>query len=107
MSCSERHQEIIEFATTDAYTPYEQMGGWAVALNDALHPPFPAKALGSSVTVLEMEANEDRGLRCLIRGKRAGERWVDINTLDTDSLPVDIREVLDAYDAWCSGNYRT
>jgi hypothetical protein len=83
----QRLQEIIEFATTDAYTPYEQMGGWAIALNEARRPPFPAEALGIPVTVLEMEADEDRGLKCLIRGDRFGERWVDIHTLDFASLP--------------------
>jgi hypothetical protein len=47
--------------------------------------------------VLEMEEDEDHGLKCLIRGKPFGERWVDINAMDLASLPEEIQEVLEAY----------
>src|SRR6266536_6022923 len=86
MASPERIREIIDFASTDAYTDDEVMAGWGVALEDAATLPFHAKALGKSVTVLAFDSDTRHGIRCEIQGEGIGSRWVGVDTLDVESL---------------------
>jgi hypothetical protein len=105
MTSPERIREIIEFVSMDAYTDDEVMAGWGVALDDAATLPIQATALGKPVTVLRFEADSRHGIRCEIQGEGIGRRWVGVDTLDLESLPQEIREALEAFDAWSEGNY--
>jgi hypothetical protein len=105
MASPERIREIIDFATTDAYTDDEVMTGWGVAFEDAAALPFQATALGKLVTVLEFESDPRHGIRCAIQGEGIGRRWVGMDTLDVESLPEGLREALEAFDAWSAGDY--
>jgi len=100
MASPERICEIIEFVTVDAYTDEEMMVGWGVALADAAALPFQATALGKPVTVLEFESDARHGIRCEIQGEGIGRRWIGIDTLDVESLPEAVQEVLKAFDEW-------
>jgi hypothetical protein len=99
MASPERIREIIEFVTMDAYTDDEVMTGWGVALDDAATLPIQATALGKPVTVLAFDSDARHGIRCEIQGEGIGRRWVGVDTLDLESLPEGIREVLEAFDA--------
>lgn len=100
MASAERIREIIDFVTTDAYGEEEEMAGWGVALDDAATLPFPATALGKPVTVLRFDSDPHHGLRCEIQVEGIGRRWVGVETLDESSLPEEVREVLEAFQAW-------
>jgi hypothetical protein len=105
MANPERLREIIESAIVDAYDEYEQMGGWQVIFDEAVRLPIQATALGKAVQVLQFDADEDRGIRSLIDGSGIKQRWVGIDTLDAESLPEPLQEVLAAYQAWREGDY--
>jgi hypothetical protein len=105
MASAERIREIIDFATTDAYSDDEVMTGWGVAFDDAASLPFQATALGRPVTVLEFEADSRHGIRCEIQGEGIGRRWVGVDTLDEESLPEGVREAMEAFEAWSDGDY--
>src|SRR5947209_2151099 len=105
MASPERIREIIEFATTDAYTDDEVAAGWGVAFGDAASLPFPATALRKPVTVLEFDSDPGRGVRCEIEGEGTRRRWIGVEALDVESLPEGVRDVLEAYDAWSGGGY--
>ena len=105
MASPERIREIIEFVSVDAYTDDEVAMGWSVALDDAATLPFQATALGKPVTVLEFDSDARRGVPCEIQGQGGAKRWIGTDALDEESLPEGVREVLDAYDAWCQGGY--
>jgi hypothetical protein len=105
MTSPERIREIIEFVTTDAYNDHEVMAGWGVALDDAATLPIQATALGKPVTVLAFDSAPERGLRCEIQGEGMGRRWVGVDTLDLESLPAEIQEALEAFEAWSEGTY--
>jgi len=105
MASPERIREIIDFASTDAYTDDEVMAGWGVALEDAATLPFHAKALGKPVTVLAFDSDTRHGIRCEIQGEGIGRRWVGVDTLDVESLPEGVREAMEAFEAWSEGDY--
>jgi hypothetical protein len=105
MASSERIREIIEFATTDAYTDDEVMAGWGVVLEDAAQLPLQATALGKPVTVLAFDSDARHGIRCEIQGEGIGRRWVGVDTLDVESLSGEVREAMEAYEAWAEGDY--
>jgi hypothetical protein len=105
MANSERIREIIEFVSVDAYSDDEVMTGWGVALADAAALPFQARALGKPVTVLEFDCDARHGIRCEIQGEGIGRRWIGVDTLDLESLPGEVREVLEAFEAWSEGDY--
>jgi hypothetical protein len=105
MTSPERIREIIEFVTTDAYGDDEVMAGWGVALDDAATLPLQAKALEKPVTVLAFESDARHGIRCEIQGKGVGRRWVGVDTLDVESLPEEVRDVMEAFGAWSEGDY--
>jgi hypothetical protein len=105
MANPERIREIVEFVSVDAYTEDEVMAGWSVALADAAALPFQATALGTSVTVVEFDSDARHGIRCEIQGEGIARRWVGIDTLDVESLPEAVREVLEAFEAWSGGDY--
>ena len=105
MASPERIREIIEFVSTDAYTDDEVMTGWGVALEDAATLPFPGNALGKPVTVLAFDSDEQHGIGCQIQGEGIKRRWVGVDTLDLESLPGEVREVLEAFEAWGAGGY--
>jgi hypothetical protein len=99
MASPERIREIIEFVNTDAYTEDEVMAGWGVALEDAAELPFQARALGKPVTVLAFESDARHGIRCEIQGEGIGRRWIGVDSLDAESLPGEVQEVLEAFEA--------
>jgi hypothetical protein len=105
MASPERIREIIEFVSTDAYTDDEVMEGWGVALDDAATLPFQGTALGKPVTLLAFDSDGQHGIRCQIQAKGIGKRWVGVGTLDLASLPEEVREVLEAFEAWAGGHY--
>lgn len=100
MASPERIREIIDFVTTDAYTDDEVMSGWGIALEDAVTPPIQAMALGQPVTVLAFDSDTHHGLRCEIQGEGVRRRWVGVDALDVESLPQEVRDVLEAYEEW-------
>ena len=57
---------LVEEATVDAYNEEEQLGGFAVMIEDNLEMPFETKVLGVMVTVKGVTQNrvrDRRGLR--------------------------------------------
>jgi hypothetical protein len=98
MASPERIREIIEFVNMDAYSEDEVMAGWGVALEDAASLPFQAKALGKAVTVLGFESDAHHGIRCEIQGEDIKRRWIGVDSLDEESLPEEVRDVLEAFE---------
>ena len=57
---------LVEEATLDAYNDEEQLGGFAVMIEDNLEMPFETTVLGVMVTVngiTQTEVRHHRGLR--------------------------------------------
>ena len=105
MASRERIRELVDFVNTDAYSEEQVMVGWGVAFEDAATIPFQAVALGKPVTVLAFEADAQHGVRCEIEGEGIKRRWVGMDTLDVESLPESVREVMEAFEAWSEGDY--
>lgn len=93
---------LIEEATVDAYDEYEQRVGFYTMMEDNLVFPFPAKVIGTTVSVRGIDMKNEE--RILAKVKRVGkEHTVDILDLEIDDKKVNGSEWIDAYRKW--GNY--
>lgn len=105
MANPRRIREIIDFVSADTCSEDEVMSGWGVAFDDAGTHPFQATALGKPVTVLAFDADKSHGVRCQVQGEGIAERWVGVDALDGESLPQELRDVVEAFESWSEGDY--
>jgi hypothetical protein len=92
------NEEIL----VDAYDEYEQAGAWDVACEDGIEVPFSASLLGIDVKVTKFRVNDQNIVQCRIaRGDR--KRWIGVDDLDNEGLPVDFVHIRSLYRAWSSG----
>ncbi len=59
----------------DAYGDGEELGAWAIALGDPIHPSVPATVLGASVELIGVEQPE-WGREVRARCRRDGRTWM-------------------------------
>lgn len=97
-------RDEIDELLVDCYGEDEQMAGWECAFTDGVAVPFGATLLGMAVEVQGFRVNRANTLQCQVRREKQ-QRWVGIEDLDEESLPVDCRHLLKLYCAWTTGNY--
>jgi hypothetical protein len=91
--------KLIEEATIDTYGEYEQRVGFYTLLDDNLSFPFPARVVGSPVTVLGLDMKDEEHILAQVR-RSSREYAVDILDLEIDGKKVRGSEWIAAYRKW-------
>ncbi len=98
----DRLQALIEQATVDCYDEYEQHWGMLAALQDELHFPIPAHALGEAVVIVgidEGHSNERRGIMVAIQ-KDGGDYSFPLSELQIGNTTEHNSQWVAAYKLW-------
>lgn len=92
--------QLIEEATTDAYSESEQAGGFFTMIEENLALPFLTQVLGQDVTVVKVDmTNRDEIIVICTRGKE--KQSIPILDLPLPNpLPAGT-EWIEAYRRWC------
>lgn len=99
-----RLRAMIEDATADAYGESEQRGGFLCLIEENLETPFETELLGIRVVVEKIDLTDDETIVALCRN---GRHRQNIPLLDLPLLaPLPAGwEWIEAYRAWCHGQY--
>jgi hypothetical protein len=91
--------ELIEEATTDAYSESEQAGGFFAMIEEKLSLPFETRVLGQAVTVTKVDlTGRDQIVAICMRGKST--QAIPILDLPLPDPPPVGAEWIDAYRRW-------
>ncbi len=92
--------ELIEEATTDAYSESEQAGGFFAMIEENLSLPFVTLVLGQAVTVARVDiTSRDQIVAICVHGKST--QAIPILDLAMPDPPPVGAEWIDAYRRWC------
>ncbi|MDO9401589.1 MAG: hypothetical protein Q7T46_09125 [Polaromonas sp.] len=92
--------QLIEEATTDAYSESEQAGGFFAMIEEHLSLPFTTQVLGQAVTVAKIDlTRRDQIVAICVRGKAT--QAIPILDLPMPDPPPEGAEWIDAYRRWC------
>ncbi len=92
--------ELIEEATTDAYSESEQAGGFFAMIEEKLSLPFTTRLLGQAVTVAKVDiTSRDQIVAICMRGKST--QAIPILDLPMPDPPPEGAEWIAAYRRWC------
>jgi uncharacterized protein (UPF0262 family) len=94
--------EMIEYATVDAYGESEQTVGFFTLLEERLKIPFETEVLGVEVTVERLDMNDDEQIVAICsRGKL--KQPVPIPDLTLPDPPPEGAEWIEAFRRWARG----
>lgn len=97
---AKRLDELIEEATTDAYSESEQAGGFFAMIEENLSLPFTTRVLGQEVTVGKVDITSSGHIVAIcVRGKAT--QAIPILDLPMPDPPPEGAEWIDAYRRWC------
>jgi hypothetical protein len=92
---------LVEEATVDAYGDDEQLGGFAVMIEDNLEVPFKATVLGVTVTVQKVTQTESGIVAVCVREGRHQE--ISVLDLPLPEPPPKGAQWIAAYQRWSGG----
>lgn len=92
---------LVEEATVDAYGDEEQLGGFAVMIEDNLVLPFETMVLGMTVTVEKVSQTDSGIVADCVRGKH--HQAISVLDLPLPEPPPGGAEWIAAYRHWAAG----
>jgi hypothetical protein len=96
--------KLIEEATVDCYNEEEQATGFFTMIEENLALPFATRVLGTVVSVVAVEIDDDGGLKAVC--EHGGERQrIGLIDLPLPSPPPSGTELIAAYRRWVHGRW--
>ena len=95
-------ESLIDEATVDCFSPYEEVWGFQATMDNELIFPFKASINKKQVEVLGVDVKNDK---LVVMYKKDDKKYTtDILKLDYDPKQVDGSEWIDAYRQWFKDN---